>query len=41
MDLSLKLNARLQPIHRFELEDALQEVLEGKRLGEVTGGGTA
>lgn len=41
MDLTLKLNARFQPIHRFELEDALQEILEEKQLGEITGGGTA
>lgn len=41
MDLTLKLNARFQPKHRFELEDALQEILEGKQLGEITGGGTA
>ena len=41
MDLTLKLNARLQPKHRFELEDVLQEILEKKHLGEVTGGGTA
>lgn len=41
MDLVLKLNARFQPKHRFELEDALQEILEKKQMGEVTGGGTA
>ena len=41
MNLTLKLNARFQPKHRFELEDALQEILEKKQLGEVTGGGTA
>lgn len=40
MNLILKLNARFQPKHRFELEDALQEILEKKQLGEVTGGGT-
>lgn len=28
MELILKLNAKFQPIHRFELEDALQEILE-------------
>ncbi len=26
MNLTLKLNARFQPKHRFELEDALQEI---------------
>ena len=41
MDLTLKLNARFQPKHRFELEDALQEILEKEQLGEITGGGTA
>lgn len=41
MDLTLKLNARFQPKHRFELEDALQEILEREQLGEVIGGGTA
>lgn len=41
MELTLKLNARLQPKHRFELEDALQEILEKEQMGEVTGGGTA
>ena len=41
MNLTLKLNARFQPMHRFELEDALQEILEQNNMGEVTGGGTA
>ncbi len=41
MYLTLKLNARFQPKHRFELEDALQEILENKQMGEITGGGTA
>ena len=41
MNLTLKLNARFQPKHRFDLEDALQEILEEKQLGEITGGGTA
>lgn len=41
MYLTLKLNARFQPKHRFELEDALQEILEKKQMGEITGGGTA
>ena len=41
MYLTLKLNARFQPKHRFELEDALQEILTEKQLGEITGGGTA
>lgn len=41
MNLTLNLNARFQPKHRFELEDALQEILEKKGFGEITGGGTA
>lgn len=41
IDLTLKLNARFQPKYRFDLEDALQEILEKEQLGEVTGGGTA
>lgn len=41
MNLRLKLNARFQPMHRFELEDALQEILSKEGLGEITGGGTA
>lgn len=40
MNLTLKLNARFQPIHRFELEDALQEILQTKGMGEIIGGGT-
>lgn len=41
MELTLKLNARLQPVHRFEIEDVLQDILEKTQRGEVTGGGTA
>ena len=40
MEVVLKLNARLQPMHRHELEDAIQSVLEKEQMGEVTGGGT-
>lgn len=40
MELTLNLNSRLQPMHRHDLEDALQEFLEKDNLGEVTGGGT-
>lgn len=40
MNLTLKLNARFQPMHRFELEDALQEILVQKNWGEIIGGGT-
>lgn len=36
----LNLNARLQPIHRGDLEDALDEILGQMELGEVCGGGT-
>lgn len=36
----LNLNARFQPMHRHDLEDALSEILEQLNLGEVCGGGT-
>jgi hypothetical protein len=38
--VTAQMNARLQPMHRGHFEDPLQEVLEQKQLGEVTGGGT-
>lgn len=38
--VTIHLNARFQPKHRFELEDVLQDVLEQKKLGTVDGGGT-
>ena len=41
MYVTLKLNARFQPKHRFELEDALMEIFEKEKMGEITGGGTA
>lgn len=41
MELTLKLNARFQPTDRFELEDALGEILEHNEKGEIAGGGTA
>lgn len=40
MELTLNLNSRLQPMHRHDLEDALQGIFEKEKLGEVTGGGT-
>lgn len=40
MHLILHLNARFQPKHRFELEDALQEIFQNNKAGEITGGGT-
>ncbi|MCR5609977.1 MAG: hypothetical protein K6G26_13040 [Lachnospiraceae bacterium] len=40
MNLTLHLNARFQPEHRFELEDALQVIFDNNNAGEVTGGGT-
>lgn len=39
--VTVHLNAKFQPVDRFELEDALQSVLEKLELGEVDGGGTA
>ena len=42
MFLVLHLNSRLQPKHRFELEDALTEIFESNdNVGKITGGGTA
>lgn len=41
MELTLNLNSRLQPMHRHDLEDIFQEILEKEKLGEVTGGGTS
>lgn len=41
MQLILHLNARFQPKHRFELEDALQEILQKNQAGEIIGGGTS
>lgn len=38
--LILNLNAKFQPIDRFDLEDALDELLKKAGKGEVTGGGT-
>lgn len=38
--ITLNLNARLQPMHRFELEDELDDRLNDKGLGFVDGGGT-
>lgn len=40
MELLLKVNARLQPMNRFDLEDALNELLIREKAGEVIGGGT-
>lgn len=39
-DVTLNLNAKFQPMHRADLEDALQDVLEKLELGTVDGGGT-
>ncbi|MEB5742672.1 hypothetical protein MXF09_23550 [Klebsiella aerogenes] len=36
----VSLNARLQPIHRADLEDALAVVLEQYNIGHITGGGS-
>ncbi|MCH5209108.1 MAG: hypothetical protein J1F04_09500 [Oscillospiraceae bacterium] len=40
MFIVLHVNEKLQPKHRFSLEDYISEVLEKNGLGEVTGGGT-
>ncbi|MBR1749733.1 MAG: hypothetical protein IJ740_02455 [Ruminococcus sp.] len=41
MDITVELNMRFQPIHLYELEDALDEILEKTEKGEVTGDGFA
>lgn len=38
--ITLNLNARLQPVDRAPLEDALDSILKKLNLGEVSGGGT-
>lgn len=38
--VTIHLNARLQPMHRHDLEDAIQLVLGKLKLGAVDGGGT-
>lgn len=40
MEVTLNLNARLQPTHRHKLEDIIQNLLEKEKIGTVTGGGT-
>ena len=37
--LTLDLNARFQPMHRHELEDALEGILVKENLGTIGGGG--
>ena len=41
MDLTLRLNARLQPIHQFQFEDVIHTLLTKKGIGETSGGGVA
>ena len=38
--VTLNLNARLHPMHRYDLEVALEEILSKHKLGYVDGGGT-
>ncbi|WP_159567724.1 hypothetical protein [Budvicia diplopodorum] len=38
--VTITLNARLQPIHRGELEDALAQVLGAHHIGRISGGGS-
>jgi hypothetical protein len=41
-NLTINLNARLQPIHRHDIEDALQATLERISIdAEITGGGSS
>ncbi|MDO4336298.1 MAG: hypothetical protein Q4C37_10810 [Bacteroidales bacterium] len=39
--LLLHINMPLQPMHRHSLEDHIENVMGQRKLGEVTGGGTA
>lgn len=39
-EATICLNARFQPIHRHQLEDAIEEILQSTGLGELDGGGT-
>lgn len=41
MDITIELNMRFQPLHLYELEDALDEIFEEYEKGEVTGDGFA
>ena len=41
MDITIELNMRFQPLHLYELEDALDEIFEETGKGEVTGDGFA
>lgn len=42
IDLTIHLNAKLQPMHRHDLEDAISEALEALGVkADITGGGTA
>ena len=41
MDLTLRLNARLHPIHQFQFEDVIHTLLTKKGIGETSGGGVA
>lgn len=38
--ITLDLNARLQPMHRHDIEDFLDRILHKESLGDVDGGGT-
>lgn len=40
ISITLQLNAKLQPFHRGEFEDMIENVLKQKNAGEVVGGGS-
>jgi hypothetical protein len=40
VSLTINLNARLQPMHRHDIEDRLEEALVKANFGTVSGGGT-
>ncbi len=41
MQIEILLNAKLQPMHRHEIEDTLDEIFQRRKIpAEITGGGT-
>ena len=40
LKITLNFNAKFQPVHRYDLEDALEEIFSKKGLGYLCGGGT-
>ena len=40
ISITLQMNAKLQPIHRADFEDMIENVLKEKNAGEIVGGGS-